>query len=325
MAKTRVIWKSALVIGLVYFTGGWRLAFSAEKLKYGTSVKFNSTFALPVLAAEEKGFWRAEGLEVEWIPFQGGAQFNAAFVAGHVKIGAFTTEGALQAGSRGIPGVIVYALPGSGAYRISVRADSPVKEPQDLKGTKLGIIRYGAVSHAYARAVLKALKLEGQVKMLALGGIPAGHAALRSGAIDAWLETELTASMEGVKGLSRRLLTIDDYLGQDQTSYVVMAHKDFIKRSPTTVRKVLNAISRAVAFISTNPEWTVAKLKAELGLTEEGARQEYRILSATRYGKVDRRVLENVTNFLIEYGQVPKENMPRLDDIYTNEFADKGS
>ena len=321
MTKTKNIFKLALLLWLVYFIGVPRPGFSAEKLKYGTAVKFGTSFALPALAAEEKGFWKAEGLDVEWIPFQGGAQFNAALVAGHLKIGAATATGMFEAAARGIPVMMLYLLPGPDRYRISVRADSLLKEPQDLKGAKLGIIRYGSISHAYARAAAKALKLEGQVKMVAVGGIPVGHAALRSGAIDAWLETEFTASMEAVKGLARRLVNVEGYVPQERASYVVVAHKEFVKASPALVKRIVSAISHASLFIIANPDWAVAKLKTELGLTEEGAREEHRLFSLSKYGRIEKTALENLTHFLVEYGLASKEKMPRLEDIYTNEFV----
>ncbi len=43
-----------------------------ERLKFGTSIKATQAFYLPILSAQEKGFWEERGLEVEGVPFKGG-------------------------------------------------------------------------------------------------------------------------------------------------------------------------------------------------------------------------------------------------------------
>jgi len=51
---------------------------AVEKLNFGTATKTSPHYALPMVAAEEKGFWKEQGLEVEGIPFSSaGAMFRA--------------------------------------------------------------------------------------------------------------------------------------------------------------------------------------------------------------------------------------------------------
>ena len=45
---------------------------AAYKLRLGTALKVGVYYNLVVMAGEEKGFWKQNGLEVEWIPFRHG-------------------------------------------------------------------------------------------------------------------------------------------------------------------------------------------------------------------------------------------------------------
>lgn len=60
---------------------------AAEKIKFSTPLKTVPHYALPMLAAEEKGIWKQEGLEGEWIPFCSGGSAHRAFAAGAIQIG----------------------------------------------------------------------------------------------------------------------------------------------------------------------------------------------------------------------------------------------
>src|SRR3972149_1156428 len=77
-----------------------------EKLKFGTSIRTYPPYYLPVMAAEEKGFWKENGLEVEWTPFRGGGPFMQALAAGALKIGYTAAATAFQAGAGGVAVVI---------------------------------------------------------------------------------------------------------------------------------------------------------------------------------------------------------------------------
>jgi len=48
--------------------------WAADKLRFATTVKTHPILVMPVLAAEEKGFWKQNGLEAEWVPFEGDAR-----------------------------------------------------------------------------------------------------------------------------------------------------------------------------------------------------------------------------------------------------------
>src|SRR3972149_4935432 len=78
-----------------------------DKVKLGTSVKVFPIFYLPPLTAEERGFWKANGLDVEWVPFIGGAPHTQAIAAGAISIGLVSADLPFIGGGRGLPRNIV--------------------------------------------------------------------------------------------------------------------------------------------------------------------------------------------------------------------------
>lgn len=124
-----------VVLGILLALGA--AALPAEKLKFGTSVREHAAFYLPILAAEEKGFWKANNLEVEWFPFRSGVAHLAAVAAGEITIGFSTTGDLIQGVSRGLPMLILAELWPEGNFVMWVRSDSRIKEPKDLGGQSL--------------------------------------------------------------------------------------------------------------------------------------------------------------------------------------------
>src|SRR5262245_49793990 len=57
-------------------------------VKLGTAVLGDYALAGPFIVAAEKGFFQAEGLNVEFVPFRGGPNLVKAVIAGEVLLGA---------------------------------------------------------------------------------------------------------------------------------------------------------------------------------------------------------------------------------------------
>ena len=142
------------IISFGFFSpSGSSRALAAEKITYGTAVGTYSMYYLPPLAAEEKGFWKEKGLDVEWVPFKAGTPLNQALVAGSINLGGQFASSFLLAASRGVPAIVVSTLSYGGELFAWVRGDSPIKKPQDMGSAKFAIGRFGGAEHAYSRAM----------------------------------------------------------------------------------------------------------------------------------------------------------------------------
>lgn len=305
----------ALLLSLDLYT-----ALSAEKLKFGTSSRLFPYYYLPVLMAEDRGFWKESGLELEFIPFRGGTPLYKAVASGDIKMGIASASSTLHAASAGIPLLIVAQVTSAPSFYMWVRGDSPMKEPKDLKGAKIGVTGLGSLTHIFAQAVTRALGVEKDVKVVATGGIPETTAAMKAGVVNAtpldafqYMELEL-------KGEMRKLLRVDDYLSREWMETAVFAEKDFALKNPDIVRGAVKAIVKSIDFIQNNPTQTMDRMKAESKFSEEGARRAYGILTLNKGAKIDRKGLENVLSFLIEYGLIKKEKAIPVDEAHSPRF-----
>lgn len=298
------------------------IAFTVEaaKVRLSTSVKTNPLYVLPMLAAEEKGIWKNLGLELEWFPFKSGGKQMVAMAAGATDVGWATTGSVIQGAARGVSIIIASDLGVVNTFGIWVRANSPIKTPQDLKGAKIGTSRFGGATHTLGRAVFKALGVE--VKWIATGGSRVTFASLRAGKLDAAPFTRFTAIPLMLRGEIRLLLSVRDYMPKPWTDISIFPNREFAKRNPTEVKKTILGSLEAGQWVMKNRDWAVEKLKKEIGYSQKGTELAY---PEIRYGskpKINPKAIENVRNFLIKFGVVPKEKMPPLGKLYTTEFID---
>lgn len=318
--RKKLLW-TALVGGATFFllTGG---ALALEKLKFATPIKLGPWYYLPILAAEEKGYWKENGLEVEWVPIGTSAGMYHAIAAGSVSVGGDAAAGLVPAVARGVPIVIVSNRQKNLATALWVRADSPVSKPKDLKkGARVGIVSMGGVDHAYGRMLLRALGMEKDVRFVATGGIPNSMAALKAGVMDATaMIRPLMAPLEA-RGEVRAVAMQEDYIKIELLGHINWARKDFLKTSPETVAKAIKATLQAADFVRKNPDWAIEKIKSEQGLPPAAAESIYKGLDFSTDGRVSREALENTRNFLVEYEVIPKDKVPSIDDLYTRQFT----
>ncbi len=310
---------SIFLILVLFFPALVSPIFALDKVKLGSAVKMVAYYYLPPLAAEEKGFWKENGLDVEWVPFGSGAIQMRAAASGTLNVGMVATATMITAAGGGVPVVMVSELVSSQGFNIWVRADSPHRHPRDLKGTRVAVTSLGGMMHALGRIIVKTHEMEKEVRFVGAGGTIEQVAGLRAGAFDATINT--FGTMVGLKlaGIVRDIASASDYLPKPWFEQVVFARKDFGRTRPEVVRKILKATLQSLDFIGKNPRWAIDKMKSFQGLSEEAAKLVYDDTKFTITGKIDRRAAENVRKLFIEYGVIT-DKAPPVDELFTNEY-----
>lgn len=295
---------------------------AAGKVRFGTPVKAQPLVVVPMVAAQDRGFFKAEGLELEWVPFGTGIVMHRAMAAGDLDMGMAPAISVVPAVAVGVPEIIVADTKGRDDFNIVVGTKSPIKEPKELKGAKVGVTRFGTATHASGLVVAKALGMEKDIKFVAAGGQMEQIAGLKAGSLNAVVLTHITSVPLKEAGEVRELLTLNDYLPKDWMDYGLFARKELADKSPDLVKGTIRAMVKATSFVQENPEWARARMKETLGYTEEVARLVHAQL---RYGKdvrINRKGLENVLKFLLDYGIIKPERRPSIDAIYTIRFTE---
>lgn len=313
-------------LGQIGLIGTFLLALAlpalGQKVKFGNAVKVFPPQYLPVMAAEEKGIWKQNGLEVEWSPFASSADHIRAVAGRSVDVGLDASIALIPAIVQGVPAIIISNHLTKGVdFRLWVNADSPIREPKQLRGAKIGVFRLGAATHAYARVIAEAEGIAKDVRYVGTGGARETVAALRAGAVDAVVMTASTPLELYVTGQVRVVVSSASYFPKEWVELIVLSRSDFARNYPEVVKRVLRAVFQSGDFVVKNSEWSIEKMKSVSGYSDRAAKLFYEeAIRHFEFGKIERKALENVMNFLTKYGLVPKEKATSADALYTEEF-----
>jgi ABC-type nitrate/sulfonate/bicarbonate transport system substrate-binding protein len=209
----------------------------------------------PAALAKERGFFRDEGLDVDFVIMNPRLALQAV-ISGDV---AYTTAlgSTIRAAFRGIPLRVVLTI--CEKPHFALIAQPGITSMDKLKGKVLGISSFGASSDTMARAVLNKYKLApGQdVKILAVGGGLNRLAALKSGAIDATLIEAPYNIMLEREGFSR-ILFVGDIVPSPIAGFGTTVER--IQKQSGEIRKLVRATLRAIQFAKTNRQESVKSI-----------------------------------------------------------------
>lgn len=246
---------------------------------------------------------------------------NNAIVAGSIMIALDTATGHLPAMTRGLPTLIVSDLQRSEGVALWVLAGSTIKGPADLKGARVSVSAIGSAPHFYALLATRSLGIDKDLKFVGTRGIPEMLAALKTKAVEAVASYQFPIMELWVKGEVRPVLQIEEYLPKQWLAHVIIVRRDFIKSKGTEVRAVVKALLKANSFISREPVWAMEKMKELQSYSVEAAKRAYDSLRFSPDGKVNLQAVENVKNFLVDYGVITREKAPPVEELYTREFT----
>ncbi len=314
--RVRLILFVILSLGLAFTMN----AQAAAKVKLGMAIGVAPEYYLPVYGAEENGFFKRNGVDVEIVPFRSGAAFVKAMAGAALDTGLTASGSAVHQVSKGVPTIIVSNLITRAPFMIYVRGKGPIKQPEDLVGAKIGVPRLGSVSEFFGRAAVKGLGIQDKVKFVGAGGLLAAIAGLKSGSLDAIVEPPTVVANLVVSGEFREVVNIGKYLPGEWVEHVVIARRDFIKRRPNDARAVVRALLQSNADIKKNPRWAVAKMKSVSRYSDAAAKKIYNYIGYVSDGNITRSALRNVRDFLVEWGVISKETAPAVERMYTTDL-----
>ncbi|MGN6462657.1 MAG: ABC transporter substrate-binding protein [Pseudolabrys sp.] len=294
-----------------------------EKLKVGSSVQDSPFYYLPMAAAEEQGIFKKHGLNVEWVPSKSGSDLERAFAASALKIG-LSSAGADAIGiTRGIPISVIATLVPDDDFTVWASSQGKIKKPEDLKGAKIGVARFGGLEHSYAQLAANKLGIEKDVQYVSTGGINESLAALISGSIDAVVLPASNMVKLELEGKVREVVPISKFVPQPSITFTITARKDFIASDPGTVKKVVDSILEANRFIKSDQgkAWALKKIAENQSVSEQGAELIYKTLNFNPDGKLQKAAIDNVVKFLVDFKILKTDKPPTADQIMDDQFV----
>jgi len=273
-------WKSKSVISLFLVSLfpvpnlSWSGQLTVKMSQPTTSVGYLSLYA-----ARANGYFSDEGITLELIIVQGGADI-AAIISGSVDFSATSTGGLLRAFAGGTELLGIDNILGKCIYDLAIRKDTakrlgitpamPVLERlKRIKGTVIGAgSGIGVIPYQVAYFLVKEAGLEPgkDVTILAAGNGDSALVALRTGHIDimSYPPPFPQIAIKNGDAISLVANTKGEYspLNNFQSS-VLVVRPDYAKKNPDTVRHVVGAIARASRWVAEHDAQEVAKVVAK--------------------------------------------------------------
>jgi NitT/TauT family transport system substrate-binding protein len=138
----------------------------------------------PLWMAQEGGYFKREGLDVELLYIGGGSLLIQSMVSGNVPFAYGPSVPVINASLRGA-GLTLIANTGNSLV-FSIMSRPEMKQPANLKGKKVGVTRLGGSTDWALEAALKHWGLERrELTVVQTGGMPEGLAGLIAGGLDA--------------------------------------------------------------------------------------------------------------------------------------------
>jgi NitT/TauT family transport system substrate-binding protein len=250
---------AALVVaGVFLFAEQAAAQAKMAKVKGGVSVSFEGMLA--VWVADDRGYFKAENIEVEFIDFKGGGPTVQAFAGGAIDICFCATDHALRLKNRGRPTVVLYGLDRFHDYTLIGKAGVPTTI-EGLKGKKVGVSSPGSMTDSTIRWAIKELKMEPDrdYQIVGSGTGAAMIAAIDGGRVDAGLVVETdTNYLLQKKGV---YTVVKDFSTMPYASFSVLALESWVSANPEVARGFARAVAKAAAELEKNPTVGAARIK----------------------------------------------------------------
>jgi ABC-type nitrate/sulfonate/bicarbonate transport system substrate-binding protein len=268
----------------------------------------------------DAGIFKKNGLDVNILTAQSTVPCVQSLLAGEAQVGNPETVAGLIANQNGANFVNIMNYQKTILYEMFVRSE--IKTPQDLKGKKMGINRFGATAESMSRIMLKNLGLDPHKDMsfIQVGGGPERTLALMNNVIQASLFSP-PEPVRLAKEPSLRLLAKLSDQGVVYPYLNLVTTRNYLKDRRDVIRSFVRGYLESLKFYAT--------LKQE---SMEIISKRLRIKDAELVDYVHKTTVENSymkpyvprdADIIYEFAQVEmkKPITVKWDDTYDNSFV----
>ena len=241
------------------------VALSGTPVQADTTVTLasaqQSVGTLPVIVAEQRGLFKAEGLKIEIVDFNGGGAAVQALAGGSTDLCLCAADHAVRLFNRGLGGAVLVALYDRHPYALLAKASSPYSDLRSLKGQRLGITSPGSLTDNTMRYEIKQLGLDPDrdYELISIGLGGPMRAALDAGAVAAGLFTTPDTQIElGIPGAYK---VTEDFRKLAYPSLDLVAIGGWLKAHDATAKSMARAVVKAEQLIQTDPTAVRAALR----------------------------------------------------------------
>jgi NitT/TauT family transport system substrate-binding protein len=200
---------------------------------------------LPFYAAKDKGYYREEGIDIEFI-LMPASLASTAVMTGDIDYNGAVT-GVVAAAVRGQPIKAVIFTMRSPVQGLMAKPE--IKDLQQLKGRKIGVSSPGATTDLATRHILKKQDFEfnRDYSIVFIATEPGRLAALETGVIDAAMLSVPENILARQRGFNELALSAD-HIEFPQNGFGTSVKK--IKENPDEIHRMVRATLRGLMFVA---------------------------------------------------------------------------
>jgi len=250
-----MIWKIATLFGLLAISAAQTPVSAQERVTVGMASGVNQVTSL---VAEEKGFFKEEGLSVDRKLVARGNLAVGAISAGSMQFAEVSDVVFFSAVTKGIPLVALGA--GSRGFTgkmVAAPDHKPVKSMADLKGERIGIQVGTGVHGVFLRLLEKEGLKESDFKVgnVRVVDMPTAMASSPR-PFDAVLGWDPMMQRIVQSGHGKEIISAKQFQDMADITYplLLVADKNYIAKHRETVQHFVNAYAKAQKYVRTHPE-----------------------------------------------------------------------
>jgi len=293
-------------------------------------------YYLPLTIAEQLGYFRAEGLDLQIVEAGSAAAALQAVISGAADVcsGAYEQTLNLQSKNHMFQSFVMQGRAPQIAFGVSTKTMPGYKLASELKGKKIAVSALGSPSHLVASRVLlqRGVKPD-EVSFVSVGMGIAALQALHTGQVDAMCNIEPLITMMEFKGEikvisdTRTLKGTAAVFGGPMPAACLYAATDFVRKNPNTCQAMTNAIVHSLKWLQTAGPGDIIKTVPENYLFNDRgvylASFEKVRESLSSDGMMPDDGPRTALRAMAEFDSSVREDRIRLSRTFTNEFAQR--
>ena len=284
--------------------------------------------------AQDKGYFKAEGLEVEFDQGEGSAASvpkvaSGAYQAGFGDINALTDMASKRPADAPVGVYMLYNTP---PFTVVVKQDSPIRTPKDLEGKTIGGPANDAALKLFP-AFAKIASIDGAKVNITNMAPNLREQMLMRGQADAVFGYVTTVSFSAkAMGLDPakdlRFIRYGDH-GMDLYSNTVFFSRSFVRDNPKAVQGFVKALNRAIKDVIADPDAAINHVMQREPLLKREVEKEKLLFTLRNdmnhpeiarigLGDVDRTRLQRAIAIVVEANQLPRAPAPA--EVFDSSF-----
>ncbi|MBN8920367.1 MAG: ABC transporter substrate-binding protein [Rhizobiales bacterium] len=329
-------WRPLSAICLALAMAMPSLAQAADKVTFRLEWRL-SGYHLPFYWAQEKGYYAAEGLDVD-IKEGVGSGKTISLIGGQqedIGLGDYMLMAAAAAKGMKVKGV--YAVVPNGAWAVVSYADNPIKKPEDMIGRSVAMT---ADHKAIFDLLLAANKIPADKVKVQVTSAATRNTVFVNGNVDAFLSVTVGSPLDLVvraqqgKGKPIHFMPLEDF-GVAPMGQGLVVHEQFIADKADVLRRFVRASAKGFAE-TVKPEnlEEAVNISMKLSKASDERRESVRLQWVetlprlhTRHsqgkpiGWVTDEDARDTLDVLVKTGTI--EKAPPIASLFTNDFIPK--